>query len=89
MRVIRARQMLWSLIYSGTLERLWGCFSRTCNKAVLGNMGLDTFLRSHRDKVKLWWYKLVTMPEGRYPKQLCSQEWNIKPRNGRQRDSSE
>ena len=25
------------------------------------------------------------MPEDRYPKQLCSQEWNIKPRRGRQR----
>ena len=25
------------------------------------------------------------MPEDRYPKQLFSQEWNIKPRRGRQR----
>ena len=25
------------------------------------------------------------MPEDRYPKQLFSQEWNVKPRRGRQR----
>ena len=48
-------------------------------------MGIDT-LRSCRDKAKLkWWYKLASMPENRYPKQLFSQEWNIKPRRGRQR----
>ena len=62
-----------------------GCSSRMCNKAVRGDMGIDT-LRSHRDKAELkWWYKLVSMPEDRYPKQLFSQEWNIKPRRGRQR----
>ena len=32
-----------------------------------------------------WWYKLVTMPEDRYPKKLFSQDWNIKPHRGRQR----
>ena len=32
-----------------------------------------------------WWYKLVTMPENRYPKKLFSQDWNIKPHRGRQR----
>ena len=32
-----------------------------------------------------WWYNLTSMPEDRYSKQLCSQEWNIKPRRGRQR----
>ena len=48
-------------------------------------MGLDT-LQSHRDREKLkWWYKLVTLPEDRYPKQLFNQEWNIKPCRGRQR----
>ena len=38
-------------------------------------------------KAKLkWWYKLVTMPEDRYPKMLLfSQDWNIKPCRGRQR----
>ena len=47
-----------------------GCSSRMCNKAVRGDMGIDT-LRSHRDKAELkWWYKLVSMPEDRYPKQL-------------------
>ena len=48
-------------------------------------MGLDT-LQSRRNRAKLkWWYKLATLPEDRYPKQLFNQEWNIKPRRGRQR----
>ena len=48
-------------------------------------MGLDT-LQSRRDRAKLkWWYKLATLPEDRYPKQLFNQKWNIKPRRGRQR----
>ena len=48
-------------------------------------LGIDT-LQGRRDKAKLkWWYKLVTMPEDRYPKKLFSQDWNIKPRRGRQR----
>ena len=56
-----------------------------CLPAVRGDMGLDT-LQSRRDRAKLkWWYKLATLPEDRYPKQLFNQEWNIKPRRGRQR----
>ena len=48
-------------------------------------MGLDT-LQSRRDRAKLkWWYKLTTLPEDRYPKQLFTQEWNIKPHRGKQR----
>ena len=43
-------------------------------------MGLET-LKSRRDKAKLKW--LATMPQDRYPKQLFSQEWNVKPRRGR------
>ena len=40
----------------------------------------------HREKAKLkWWYKLVTMSEDRYPKMLFGQDWNLKPRRGRQR----
>ena len=58
---------------------------KTCNEAVRGDMGLDT-LQSRRDRAKLkWWYKLASLPEDRYPKQLFNQEWNIKPRRGRQR----
>ena len=58
-----------------------GCSSKTCNEAVRRDMGLDT-LQSRRDRAMLkWWYKLVTLPEDRYP----NQEWNIKPRRGRQR----
>ena len=72
-------------IIVGGAKKILGCSSRTCNEAVRGNMGIDT-LRSRRDKAKLkWWYKLASMPENRYPKQLFSQEWNIKPRRGRQR----
>ena len=48
-------------------------------------MGLET-LKSRRDRAKLkWWYKLATMPEDRFPKQLFSQEWDQKPRRGGQR----
>ena len=54
------------------------------NEAILGDMGLE-FLQGRRDKCKLsWWYKVVNMPLSRYPKQLFQEEWNIKPRPGRQ-----
>ena len=43
-------------------------------------------VQSCRDRAKLkWWYKLATLPEDRYPKQLFNQEWNIKPCRGRHR----
>ena len=75
---------LESIILDGA-KRILGCSFKTCNEAVKGDMGLDT-LQSHRDRAKLkWWYKLATLPEDRYPKQLFNQEWNIKPRRGRQR----
>ena len=75
---------LESIILDGA-KRILGCSSKTCNEAVSGDMGLDT-LQSHRDRVKLkWWYKLATLPEDRYLKQLFNQEWNIKPLRGRQR----
>ena len=35
-----------------------------------------------------WWYKVCRLPDNRYPKQLLSQEWEIKPRKGRQRKTS-
>ena len=75
---------LESIILDGAKEIL-GCSSKTCNEAVRGDMGLDTLQRC-REKAQLkWWYKLATLPEDRYPKQLFNQEWNIKPRRGRQR----
>ena len=75
---------LESIILDGA-KRILGCSSKTCNEAVRGDMGLDT-LQSRWDRAKLkWWYKLVTLPENRYPKQLLNQEWNIRPRRGRQR----
>ena len=75
---------LESIILDGA-KRILGCSSKTCNEAVRGDMGLDT-LQSRRDRAKLkWWYKLANLSEDRYPKQLFNQEWNIKPRRGRQR----
>ena len=73
---------LESIILDGA-KRILGCSSKTCNEAVRGDMGLDT-LKSRRAKLK-WWYKLATLPEDRYPKQLFNQEWNITPCRGRQR----
>ena len=49
-------------------------------KLVTIDMGFET-LKSRRDK---WWYKLATMPQDRYPKQLFSQEYNVKPFRGMQ-----
>ena len=75
---------LKSIILDGA-KRILGCSSKTCNEAVREDMGLDT-LQSRRDRAKFkWWYKLATLLEDRYPKQLFNQEWNIKPRRGRQR----
>ena len=69
----------------GGAKRILGCSSRTCNEAVRGDMGLDS-LQGRRDKAKLkWWYKVATMPEHRYSRKLFVQEWNVKPRRGRQR----
>ena len=75
---------LESIILDGA-KRILGRSSKTCNEAVRGDMGLDT-LQSRKDRAKLkWWYKLATLPEDRYPKQLFDQELNIKPHRGRQR----
>ena len=75
---------LESIILGGA-KRIQGCSSKTCKEAVRGDMGLET-LKSQRDTARLkWWYKLVTMPDNRFPKQLFSQEWNITPYRGRQR----
>ena len=62
-----------SIILDGA-KRILGRSSKICNEAVRGDMGLDT-LQSHRNRAKLkWWYKLATLPEDRYPKQLFNQE---------------
>ena len=67
---------LESIILDGA-KRTLECSSKTCNEAVRGDIGLDT-LQNCRDRAKLkWWYKLATLPEDRYPKQLFNQEWNI------------
>ena len=72
-------------VMTGGAKRILGCSSRTCNEAVRGDMGLDS-LQGRRDKAKLkWWYKVASMPEHRYSRKLFVQEWNVKPRRGRQR----
>ena len=64
---------LESIILDGT-KRILRCSSKTWNEAVRGYMGLNT-LQSRRDIAKLkWWYKLATLTEDRYPKQLFNQE---------------
>ena len=66
-------------------KRVLGCSFKTSNEVIWGDMGLE-FLQGRRDKRKLsWWYKVVSMPLSRYPKQLFQEEWNIKPRPDRQR----
>ena len=50
-------------------------------------MGIES-VRGRKDRAKLrWWYKLVLMPEYRYPKQLFSRKWETKLHRGRQRES--
>ena len=69
----------------GGVKRILGCSSKTCNEAVRGDMGLET-LQGRRDKSKLKvWYKLASMSEDRYPRRVFSQDWDAKPRRGRQR----
>ena len=56
-------------------NEIWDCNKGQANalESISGDMSLDT-LKSCRDKLK-WWYKLASMPENRYSKQLCSQEY--------------
>ena len=69
----------------GGAKRILGCSSKTCNEAVRGDMGLET-LQGRRDKSKLKvWYKLASMSEDRYPRRVFCQDWDAKPRKGRQR----
>ena len=61
-----------------------GC-SKTCNKAVRGDMGLDILQRCRNGAKLKWWHKLAALSDDGYPKQLFNQEWNIEPCRGRQR----
>ena len=66
---------LESIILDGT-KQILGCSSKTCNEAVRGDIGLNT-LQSCRVRAKLkWWYKLATLPDNRYLKQLFNHEWD-------------
>ena len=60
-------------------KRILGCSSAMRQ---LGGIWVLIHYRAVGTKLK-WWYKLVTMPEDRYPKKLFSQDWNIKPHRGR------
>ena len=51
-KVIRVRQFLLESIILDGAKRILGCSSKTCNEAVIGDMGLDT-LQSHKDRAKL------------------------------------
>ena len=65
---------LESIILGGA-KKILGCSSKTCNEAVWGDMGLETF-KSRRDRAKLkWWYKVCRLPDNRYPKQLLRNTW--------------
>ena len=84
-RVRSLKQFIYleSIMFGGA-KRVLGCSSKTSNEAIWGDMYLE-FLQGRRDKRKLsLWYKVVNMPLSRYPKQLFQEEWNIKPRPGRQ-----
>ena len=74
---------LESVVLGGTKKSLGALL-----KPVLVMRGhvLRDIAKPYRDKAKLkWWHKLATMTQNNYPKQLFSQEWNVKPRRGRQR----
>ena len=81
----KAQAAVLESVMIGGAKHILGCSSRTCNEAVRGDMGLDS-LQGRRDRAKLkWWYKVATMPEHRYSRKVFVQEWNVKPRRGRQR----
>ena len=51
-----------------------------------GKKAKHVLRRWHLERFDLkWWYKVCRLPDNRYSKQLLSQEWEIKPRKGRQR----
>ena len=61
-------------IMLGGAKCFLGCLSKTSNEAIWRDMGLE-FLQGRRDKLKLgWWYKVVSKPISRYPKQLFEEE---------------
>ena len=74
---------LESIMLEGA-KHVLGCKSKTSNKAIWGDMGLE-FLQGRLDKRKLsCWYKVVSMSVPRYPKQVFLEKWNIKPHPSRQ-----
>ena len=77
-------------IMLGGAKRVLGCSSKTSNKAIWGDMGLEC-LQGRRDKRSLvGGTRSLTCPFlDRYPKQLFQEEWNIKPHPGRQRKGME
>ena len=69
----------------GGAKHVLGRSSKNLNKTTWRDMDLKV-LQGRCDKHKLsWWYKIISMPISRYPKQLFLEEWNIKPHPGWQR----
>ena len=82
MEVRNGKDSLESIILDGA-KPILDCSSKTCNKAIREDKVLVT-MQSCRNRTNVkWCYKLVTLPEDRYPKHLFNQEWNIKPHRGR------
>ena len=78
--IIKSQARALESILLGGAKKTLGCSSKTCNESVWDDIGLET-LKSRREKLE--WYKVCRLPYNRYPKQLLSQEWEIKPRNGK------
>ena len=77
---------LKSLILDGAKRILgFSSSSAVCNEAVRGDMGLGTLQSRSNIATLKWWYKVATLPEYWYPKQMFNQEWNIKPRRRKQK----
>ena len=66
-------------IQLGAAKKILGCSSKTCNEAV---RGLES-LKARRDMyLREWWNNL---DDGRYPRLLLDNVWEVKPCRGRQR----
>ena len=70
----KRQTVFWSLL--GSAKKILGCSSKACNKAVSGDMGLES-LKGRRDRCKLKkWLK---------SRLLLDSDWEVKPRRGKQR----
>ena len=72
-------------IQLGAAKKILGCSSKTCNEAVRGDTGLESF-KGRRDRCKLrWWYN-NNLDDERYSRLLSDSEWEVdRVYRGRQR----